>query len=103
MLTQPDVTKPFTIEADASEWAVGYVPSQIGDDSKLHPIAFDGRKLQAVELNYPVQEKELLAVKEALRTWSRFVDIDNGLPTTIITDHRSIQQASCSLGQRFPR
>ena len=34
----------------------------------MHPVAFDGRKLKAAELNYPVHKKELLAIKEALRT-----------------------------------
>jgi transposase InsO family protein len=91
VLIQPDVNRPFIIESDASEWAIGYSLVQIGDDGKSHPVAFDGRKLQGAELNYPVQEKELLAVKEALRTWDRFVDIDNGLPTTVITDHQSLQ------------
>jgi hypothetical protein len=40
---------------------------QIGPDGKLYPVAFDGRKLTGAELNYPVHEKELLAIKEALR------------------------------------
>jgi hypothetical protein len=91
VLIQPDVNKPFTIESDASEWAIGYVLNQVGEDGKLHPVAFDGRKLKGAELNYPVQEKELLAVKEALRTWDRFVDIDNSTPTIVITDHQSLQ------------
>ncbi|KAJ6088214.1 hypothetical protein N7486_009475 [Penicillium sp. IBT 16267x] len=41
------------------------------------------------ELNYPTQEKELLAIKHALRLWDRV--IDNGHKTTVITDHASLQ------------
>jgi len=39
---------------------------QNGMDGKLHPVAYDGWKLQGAELNYPVHEKELLAIKHAL-------------------------------------
>jgi hypothetical protein len=62
---------------------------QVGDDGQLHPIAFDGRKLQGAELNYPTHEKELLAIKNALQKWHHYVE--NGLPITIITDHDSLK------------
>lgn len=89
VLIQPDRTKPFTIETDASEWAIGFVLCQEGEDGKMHPVAFDGRKLRGAELNYPVHEKELLAIKEALRTWDRY--LENGTRTTVITDHEGLQ------------
>jgi hypothetical protein len=88
-MAQPDLLRPFVIETDASEWAIGLVLLQLGADGKLHPIAYDGRKLTGAELNYPVQEKELLAIKEALRLWDRY--IENGTQTTIVTDHASLQ------------
>jgi len=62
---------------------------QEGDDGKMHPVAFDGRKLRGAELNYPTHEKELLAIKEALRKWHHYVE--NGLPITVITDHDSLK------------
>lgn len=89
VLVQPDRAKPFMIETDASEWAIGFVLCQVGDDGKIHPVAFDGRKLKGAELNYPVHEKELLAIKEALRTWDRY--LENGTRTTVITDHEGLQ------------
>ena len=55
----------------------------------MHLIVYNGRKLSGAELNYPVQEKELLAIKEALRLWDRY--IENGTQTTIVTDHASLQ------------
>ena len=87
-MAQPDLSKPFVIETDASEWAIGLVLLQLGADGKLHPVAYDGRKLTGAELNYPVQEKELLAIKEALRLWDRY--IENGTQTTVVTDHASL-------------
>ncbi len=89
ILTQPDFHRPFVIETDASEWAIGCCLLQLGTDGLLHPVAYDGRKLQGAELNYAVQEKELLAIKHALRTWSYY--IDNHTRTRIITDHESLK------------
>jgi hypothetical protein len=89
VLQQVDETKPFRIESDCSEWALGCVLLQLGPDGKWHPVAYDGRKLNGAELNYPIHEKELLAIKHALRTW--FAYVQNGLRTTIITDHESLK------------
>jgi hypothetical protein len=89
VLTQPDFLRPFVIETDASEWAIGCSLLQLGVDGKLHPVAFDRQKLQGAELNYAVQEKELLTIKHALRTWSYY--IDNHHQTKVLTDHESLK------------
>ena len=89
VLIQPDETKPYWIETDSSDFANGMCLMQMGEDGKLHPIAFDGRKLHGAELRYPTHEKELQAIKEALLKWHQY--IDNGLPITIITDHDSLK------------
>jgi len=88
VLIQPDETQPYTVETDASEWAIGYVLLQTGPDGKLHPVAYGGKKMTGTELNYPVHEKELLAIKEALRTWAPY--LQNNATTTIFTDHQSL-------------
>jgi len=89
VLNQPDPTKRYIIETDASDFAVGYVLAQEGEDGKLHPVAFDGRKLKGPELRYPTHEKELLAIKEALDRWKHY--IENGHTTIILTDHESLE------------
>ncbi|KAJ5841840.1 hypothetical protein N7534_011670 [Penicillium rubens] len=38
------------------------------DNRKLYLVVYDRRKLYSAELNYPVYEKELLAIKEAIRS-----------------------------------
>ena len=88
VLAQPNPLKPYRIETDASAYAIGYVLLQTDDDGAFHPIAFDGRKLQGAELNYSVQEKELLAIKSALRTWDHYVR--NNQLISIFTDHKSL-------------
>jgi hypothetical protein len=40
VLIQPDQTKPFKVEVDASNYAVGAVLMQRDDKNVLHPVAF---------------------------------------------------------------
>src|SRR4030095_5572129 len=89
VLIQPDSTKPYTIETDSSDFGNGMALYQEGDDGKLHPVAFEGRKLHGAELRYPTHEKELMAIKDTLIKWNQYVD--NGLPITVITDHDSLK------------
>jgi len=90
VLLQPDTTREFFIETDASNWAIGCVLLQTDTDTgRLHPVAYDGRKLSPAEINYPVHEQELLAIKYALQLWRIY--IDNGHTTVIYTDHESLK------------
>jgi hypothetical protein len=66
VLAFPDSTKPFVVGTDASDFAIGAVLQQ--DHGKgLQPIAFLSRKLTPHQVKYPVHEKELFAIIEALR------------------------------------
>jgi len=89
MLQQIDENKPYVIETDSSDFANGMALYQESDDGKLHPVAFEGRKLHGAELWYPMHEKDLLAIKDALLKWRSY--FDNGLPITVITDHDSLK------------
>ena len=40
MLLLPDFTKPFTIDADASNNKIGAVLLQYGNEGNLHPVAY---------------------------------------------------------------
>ena len=62
---QPD--RPLVVEADASDFALGCVLSQPSDDGHLHPLCFYSRKFTPAELNYPIYDKELLAVVAAFK------------------------------------
>ncbi len=89
VLAQPDVRAPFIIETDASDFARGAQLLQVGKDGKEHPVAFESKKFTGAERNYPTHERELLAIKDALRAWSFY--IDNGHRTIIRTDHAGLQ------------
>ena len=81
MLPLPDVTKPFKVQTNVSNFALGGVLLQEG-----RPIAYESHKLSEVERRYMVQEKEILAVIHCLRVWCHYllrlkftVKIDNSV------------------------
>ena len=82
-LLLPDPSKPFSIETDASDYAIGAVLYQGG-----HPIAFESKKLDAAQSRYSVQEKELFAVIHALKTWRHYL---YGNKFVVTTDHQSLK------------
>ena len=61
-LVYPDFSKPFFMETNAFDFALGAVLSQFGYGEKLHPVAFHSRKFSAAEINYEIHDKELLAI-----------------------------------------
>ncbi|KAL0456485.1 UNVERIFIED_CONTAM: Transposon Tf2-11 polyprotein [Sesamum latifolium] len=79
VLALPDMSKPFVVETDASDFALGGVLMQDG-----HPVAFESRKLKDVERRYSVHEKELLAVVHCLRLWRHYL---LGSPFVVKTDN----------------
>ena len=65
VLLLPDPTKPFTVTTDASDFVIGAVLTQDYGRGE-QPVAYESRKLSPTELNYPVHEKELLAIVHAI-------------------------------------
>ncbi|KAG2999558.1 hypothetical protein PC121_g22841 [Phytophthora cactorum] len=66
ILELPDPDRPFSVVCDASNFAIGCVLLQADADGRERVIAFESRPLKAAEKNYPVHDKELLAMKYAL-------------------------------------
>ena len=64
VLALPDISKPFEVQTDASDFALGGVLLQEG-----HPIAYESCKLSGAKYRYTTQEKEMLAVIYCLRVW----------------------------------
>ena len=59
----------------------------LGAGTARHPVAFESRKLNAAEQNYPTHERELLAVVHALKVWRHYL---LGRPFKLCTDNSSL-------------
>ena len=46
------MSKPFTVQSDASDRAIGAVLSQLDDSGKEHPVAYLSRKLDSAQEKY---------------------------------------------------
>jgi hypothetical protein len=57
------------VTCDASDWRTGAVLSYGLTRETARPVAFDSVALKDAQLNYPVHEKELLAIIRALQKW----------------------------------
>ena len=86
-LVDPD--KGFVLRTDASDYAVGAVLEQVGDDRSHVPVAFWSRILaEGQRRTWTAREKETYAIVCALRKWSGHIGLQ---PVVVCTDHQSLQ------------
>ncbi|VDB94093.1 unnamed protein product [Peniophora sp. CBMAI 1063] len=90
VLLMPDPTKPYQVECDVSDFAIGAVLSQRGEDNDWHPVAYLSHALTALECNYDTHDKELLAIICALEDWHHYLE---GSPhqVEIFTNHKNLE------------
>jgi hypothetical protein len=84
VLMSPDPKAPYMISTDASGFAIGGVLSQESEGQE-RVVAYESRRLNLAERNYPTHDRELLAVMEVLRKWRHY--IQNGHQTKVYTDN----------------
>jgi hypothetical protein len=78
----------FILEVDASNYATGAVISQIQDDKK-NLIDTDSKAMDDTQRNYPIYDKEMLAVIRAIKKW-RHLLLGAKEPFEIMTDHQNL-------------
>ena len=78
-----DPRKPFVVETNASASIVGVVLLQDG-----RPVAFESKKLNNVQRNYFVYERELYAIVHALKKWRHYL---YGATFDVLFDQESIK------------
>ena len=71
MLKNPDFSKPFQLQTNASDVGVGAVLSQGGDQDQ--PIAYFDRKILDRERNYSTIEKECLAIVLGIKAFATYL------------------------------
>jgi len=89
LLAQWDPDKETLLETDSSGWAIGGALSQRQDNGIFQPVAFFSKKNAPAECNYPIHDKELLAIIRCLQQWNSEL---RSVPTfTILTDHLNLK------------
>ena len=83
VLANPNFSRPFTIETDASASAMGAVLLQ-----DHHPIAYHSKVLCPRLQRASTYIRELHAITSAVRKWRHYL---LGTSFTILTDHRSLK------------
>ncbi|CAL2266313.1 unnamed protein product [Prunus armeniaca] len=67
ILALSNLQRPFEVEADASNYAMGAVLFQDGK-----PVAYHSEMFSGPILNYPTYDKELYAMHQAVKHWRAY-------------------------------
>jgi hypothetical protein len=65
LLIHVNLSKPFILEMDASNFTLGVVFSQLGKDYLFHLVGFHSCKFSLVKISYKVHDKKNLAIMDA--------------------------------------
>ena len=69
ILVIPDIDKEMRVKADTSDYTTGGILLTKCEDGKQRPVAFISKSLNAIERNYEIHDKEMLAAIQCLETW----------------------------------
>lgn len=89
VLSQWDPDRDTVLEADCSGYALGGCLSQFDSNGTLRPVAYYSRRLTSAEFNYPIHDKEMLAIVSCLREWQAELQ-SVAKPFTIFSDHKNL-------------
>ena len=89
-LRQPDPTKPFFLQVDASAFATGAILTQKDNRGKHVAVGFHSKTFNDAERNYDIHDRELLAVYRGL-THNRHILLGSPHPVTVLTDHKNLE------------
>ena len=83
VLAFPDPQRPFEIETDASDYAMGVLLMQHGK-----PICFHSETFNSSVVNYPTYDKELYELVQSVKKWKHYL-LDNEI--VIHIHHQPLQ------------
>ena len=89
-LRQPDLSRPFFLQVDASAFATGAILTQVDDRDKHVIVGFHSQTFNDAERNYDIHDRELLAVYRGL-TAHRHLLLSSPFPVTLYTDHKNLE------------
>jgi hypothetical protein len=86
-LRQPDITRPFIVYTDASDYALGAILAQKDENNQDYVCHYASRLLKNAEIHYGISEKECLAIVYAIRQFRIYL---HGGHFTVETDHNAL-------------
>ena len=89
VLATLDPERKAIVECDSSGYAIGATLSQEDDLGNLRTVAYLSRKFLPHEANYPIHDKELLAVIFCLTEWDS--ELRSVQEFEVITDHKNLE------------
>ena len=89
VLQYPNQDCEFCLKIDTSEFAIRGVINVKCDDSEFRPIAYMSHSMTPSKRNYPIHDKEMLAIIKATEAWRHYLE---ATPYTfeIHTDHNNL-------------
>jgi hypothetical protein len=89
ILRNPDPTKQYILDTDASQFAMGATLSQDYKDGR-HPVAYFSKSLSPAERNYDIYDRELLAIIKAIEAF-RYLLLGAQQQFIIRSDHENLK------------
>ena len=83
-----DPTKRLIIKTNASNHTTAAVISP-ETERRLQPLGFMSKKMTSAEQNYTITEKKMLAIIQAVKEWSKYLE-GSKTRAVIITDHKNL-------------
>ena len=104
VLWQPNHSRPFILEVDASQYATLAILWQEDDKGKKRAIGYDPSTLSDTERNYLIYDQELLAMVRGLENW-RYLLAGTMVPIRVLSDHKNLTywKDGHNIGRRVAR
>ena len=88
ILVHADLTKPYRLYPDASDYAIEAILAQIGENGEEHVIHYLSQQLSRTQRRWAVIEQEAWALVAALRKFRQYL---LGAKFTVYTDHKPLK------------
>jgi len=78
------------VETNASDGVLGGVLLQLQPSGEWHPVAYYSKTMIPAEINYPIHDKEMLAIIRALEAWRPELE-GSPIRIRIVSDHKALE------------
>jgi len=99
VLVKPDPSRQFELEVDASQIGTGAIlyqrdpPTTRANSTEKpgphRPVGFHSQKFTTTKQNYPIYDREFLAIMRGLRCWTHLLK-GTHIPVLVYTDHANL-------------